>query len=197
MVCVVGRCHKDSSHHWWECSGRMCSIELVRTCEALGVGPHATRPIGKIPSHFSLDKRLHSHELTLGLVLDSWNSNKANVMYTHTFSTYVALRVALQQIRWMNKRWLRCSCKVSQTVLSRPTFPTGIWYPWRGNQGCGKDFFSVEQAYVTLSSYRSTIRQESGSPEPMNFCYAESKGSLVNNHKKLQRCNRCQKRGHV
>ena len=42
-------------------------------------------------------------------------------MCTHIFSTYVILRVASRPIRRMNKRFLRCSCRVSCTVQSGPT----------------------------------------------------------------------------
>ena len=46
--------------------------------------------------------------------------------------------------------------------------------------------FSVKQAHVSSNSYRPPRRQESGGPEPMDFCYAESENSCVTNYMKLQ-----------
>ena len=56
--------------------------------------------------------------------------------------------------------------------------------------------FSVKQAHANLNSYRPSRRQENEGPEPMDLCHAGSESSRVNNFKKLQKCNRCQKTGH-
>ena len=55
----------------------------------------------------------------------------------------------------------------------------------------GQEDFSVKQAHVSSNSYRYPRRQESGGPEPMDLCYAESEIPRVTNYKKLQTCNRC------
>ena len=56
--------------------------------------------------------------------------------------------------------------------------------------------FSMKQAYANSNSYLPSRRQENGGPEPIDHCNARSKSSRVNNYKKLQKCNRCQKTGH-
>ena len=56
--------------------------------------------------------------------------------------------------------------------------------------------FSVKQAHVNSNSYRPSRRQENGGPEPMNLGNTRRESSRVNNYKKLQKCNRCQKTGH-
>ena len=56
--------------------------------------------------------------------------------------------------------------------------------------------FSMKQAYANSNSYLPSRRQENGGPEPIDHCNARSKSSRVNNYKKLQKYNRCQKTGY-
>ena len=105
------------------------------------------------------DKHSNHRELSLRLALNSWNSNKANVMYTRIFSTYVILRVASRPIRRMNKRWLRCSCRVSQTVQSGPKSSDWNLIHWRGNSSRETRIIQREKSsreFEFLSSPKTT-----------------------------------------
>ena len=100
-----------------------------------------------------------------------------------------------QQTRWMNNVdhvvHARCHGRSSQNIL----VPTGIWYSGRINPVAGKDDIRVKQAYGDSRSYCPPRRQESGGPDSTDPCSADSESSRVTDHKKLQRCDRLQKRG--
>ena len=56
--------------------------------------------------------------------------------------------------------------------------------------------FSLRQAHASSASYRQPRRQEVGGPEPMDLSYIEGERPRPSSHKRLQKCNRCQKLGH-
>uniref|UniRef100_A0AAV1UUL7 Retrotransposon gag domain-containing protein n=1 Tax=Peronospora matthiolae TaxID=2874970 RepID=A0AAV1UUL7_9STRA len=56
--------------------------------------------------------------------------------------------------------------------------------------------FSLRQSQTNSSNYRPTRRQETGGPEPMDFCYIEIENFRSLSHKRTARCHRFQKIGH-
>ena len=58
-----------------------------------------------------------------------------------------------------------------------------------------QEYFSMRQAHAISRSYRPPRRQETGGPEPIGLCYAESKRSRSSNYKRLKKCNCFQKLG--
>ena len=131
------------------------------------------------------EKHSYHKELSSGLDLKSWNSNKANVMYTPIFSTYVTLRVELEQIRWMNERWSRCSRNVSWTVQSRPTCYNWNLIPWKRRSGLRNTRTSAWNKLTWIRVYITPPprQQESGGPDPMEICHAESKRSRITDYR--------------